>query len=455
MNPEFQRNIWLELTPRRIGLMVVLLGLAFFAAALTGGHDSALVGTLMGTARWLYYAIVVVWGTRNAALALVGEIRDRTWDMQRLSSIEPDAMTWGKLFGSTIYNWFGGAICLAVLLAETALHAGMITALIDLVYYVAVGVIAQAAAFLASLIAVQRRQAHSRLDVFLYQAAGLAAGIAVYAVWSVADPAGSILLHKMATDFVAWWGQSFDTRLFLLVSLAVFAAWTLIGCYREMRLELKMQNGSLVWLAFLVFIGVYVAGFDAWLTHDKAVAGWDAASLRVALALSAFVVLSYAMVVLEPKDRVHYRWLGSHLAAGRVGAAWNGLQAWMMAYAAALLCGGVLLALLHRHQPDDAGQPMLIAAGLGFLTRDVWIFVLMRALSGRRRSDLSALAVLFALYVFAPAIANGLGLPSLLMLFYPQPVQPPLLGPAVAWAEGAIVVVFAIGRIALAKPAAA
>ena len=23
-------------------------------------------------------------------------------------------MTWGKLFGSTIYNWFGGAICLAV-----------------------------------------------------------------------------------------------------------------------------------------------------------------------------------------------------------------------------------------------------------------------------------------------------------------------------------------------------
>ena len=29
--------------------------------------------------------IVVVWGTRNAALSVVGEIRDRTWDMQRLS----------------------------------------------------------------------------------------------------------------------------------------------------------------------------------------------------------------------------------------------------------------------------------------------------------------------------------------------------------------------------------
>jgi hypothetical protein len=161
------------------------------------------------------------------------------------------------------------------------------------------------------------------------------------------------------------------------------------------------------------------------------------------------------MVVLEPKDRVHYRWLGSQLAAGRIGAAWNGLQAWMMAYAAALLCGAVLLALLHQHQPDDASEPALIAAGLGFLTRDVWIFVLMRALPGRRRSDLAALAVLLALYVFAPAILNGLGLKSLLMAFYPQPTDPPFVGPVVAWAEGLTTAVLAIGRIALAKPAVA
>ncbi len=452
MNPEFQRNLWLELTPRRLGLMVVLLGLAFFAAALTTGGNGAPFGPLPAAAEFLYYMIVVVWGTRNAALAMVGEIRDRTWDMQRLSSIEPGAMTWGKLFGSTIYNWFGGAICLAVLIGETAIHQGVPAAVIDLVYYVAVGVIAQAAAFLASLVAVRRRPSHSRFDVFIYQVVGLVAAVIVYAVWSVADPAGSILLHKVATDFVVWWGQTYDTRLFLLVSLAVFTVWTLVGCYREMRLELKMQNGTLVWLAFLAFIGVYVAGFDAWLANDKTVAGWDVASLRLALAVAAFAVLTYVMVVLEPKDRVRYRWLGSQLASGRIGAAWNGLQAWMMAYAAALLCGAVLLALLHQHQPDDASAPAQIAAGLGFLTRDVWIFVLMRALPGRRRSDLAALAVLFTLYVFVPAILNGSGLKSLLMVFYPLPTEPVMLGPAIGWAEGIAVAAFAIGRIALTKP---
>ena len=454
MNPEFQRNLWIELTPRRLTLMVVLLALAFFASVLSGGKDYGPAAA----AEWLYYAIVVVWGTRNAALAVVGEIRDRTWDMQRLSSIDPGAMTWAKQFGSTLYNWFGGAICLSVMTIETAVHKGAPTALIDVVYYVAVGVIAQAAAFLASLIAVRRRQAHSRLDVFIYQVVGLAAGVAVFAIWSVVDPAGSILTRKPASDFVFWWGHTFDTRGFLLVSLALFAGWTLIGCYREMRLELKMRNGTLVWLGFLAFIGVYVAGFDAWLANDKAMAVWahDPVSLRLGLAATTFAALTYLMVVLEPKDRVHYRWLGSQIASARLGAAWNGLQAWMMAYIATALCVAGLLVWLHLYQPSVADQPVLIASALGFLTRDVSIFVLMRSLPGRRRGDLAALGILFALYVLAPAIAEGLGLKEIMMAFFPQLATPPWIAPLVAWAEAIAVAIFAIGRVALSKsPAAA
>ena len=40
-----------------------------------------------------------------------------------------------------------------------------------------------------------------------------------------------------------------------------------------MRIELKMENGPLVWVGFLVFIGIYAAGFDVWLTHNAATAG--------------------------------------------------------------------------------------------------------------------------------------------------------------------------------------
>src|SRR5262249_9147698 len=154
-NPEFQRNLWLELTPRRMILMVALLGLGLFAAGVSGDRNA-----LVSLARTLFYAIVVLWGTRNAALAVVAETRDPPWHMQLLPSIAPGAMTWGKLFGLTIYNWFGGAICLAVVLSDAVVKKGLPAASLDLVYFIAVGAIAQAAALLASLIAVRRRQSH-------------------------------------------------------------------------------------------------------------------------------------------------------------------------------------------------------------------------------------------------------------------------------------------------------
>src|SRR4029453_8714995 len=76
---ELVRNIWLELTARRTVQMVVVVGLILLTANATPFLNVAHV------AQYLFYAIVVLWGTRDAAQAVVGEIRERTWDFQRLS----------------------------------------------------------------------------------------------------------------------------------------------------------------------------------------------------------------------------------------------------------------------------------------------------------------------------------------------------------------------------------
>jgi hypothetical protein len=445
MNPEFLRNLWLELSPRRVLLMTALLGLAFFAAAISGGKDYLPAAV----AEFVYYVIVVVWGARNAALSVVGEIRDRTWDWQRLSALSAGEMTWGKLFGSTAYNWYGGALCLVVVLVYGFAKRGPAATLIDFVYYVTIGVIAQAGAMLASLIAVRRRQRHTRFEIFLYQLAGLAAAFAAFWVWETADPAGSIITHRPPTDFIAWWGQSFDARPFLLLSLAVFTGWTLVACYREMRRELKMRNGPLVWLGFLIFMGLYVAGFDVWLSRDPHMAGWSVGALRLLLAASMYAALTYIMVLLEPKDRVLYRWLGSQIAHGRLGVFLSNFQAWMMSYFAAVAVTVALLLWIGRHAGDGAQIQAVTAAGLGFLTRDVSIFVLYHAFSSRRRGDFGAVAILFALYVLLPEIAKGLGLQDALMFFYPRPTDPNWLAPAIAWGEAVAVFVFAFARVAL------
>ncbi|HEY4942182.1 MAG TPA: hypothetical protein VII56_12215 [Rhizomicrobium sp.] len=442
MNPEFERNLWLEMTSRRVALMVGLLALIFFATALVGDSWTPSSG-----ASGLYYLIVVVWGSRSAALSVVGEIRDRTWDGQRLSSLGAGTMAWGKLFGSTIYNWFGGAICLALILVNVVVHLGAATAVVELFYYIGIGVIAQAAALLASLIATGRRQSHSRFEIFVYQTVGLVAALTIYYVWRAADPVAAMLSHQPATEFIPWWGVRIDARVFLLASVGLFAGWTLLGCYRGMRLELKMRNGPLVWVAFLAFMGVYVAGFDAWLSPD--LKAWDAVSLRLLLAGTTYALLTYVMVLLEPKDRVHYRWMEGQVRHGHIANALSGLQAWMMSYAAALAVAAALcLWLMRDAQAALAGQPLVLAT-MGFITRDVALFVLMQTLPGKRRGDFGALAILFALYVLAPAILTGLHAFGLLFLFYPQLPSPNWLGVIAAWAEGLGVAGLALGRLAL------
>jgi hypothetical protein len=445
MNPEFLRNVWLEMTPRRIALMVGLLALTFFAAALVGGAEWG----PSSVATFLYYVIAVIWGSRSAALSVVGEIRDRTWDGQRLSSLGADAMTWGKLFGATIYNWFGGLICLAVVLLNVATHLGPATALIELIYFLGIAIVAQSAALLASLVAIGRGHLHSRFEIFAYQMVGLVAALAVYYVWSAADPVAAVTTHKPSTDVIPWWGQACDARIFLLASLAIFAAWTLLGCYRAMRLELKMRNGPLVWLAFLGFMGLYVGGFDAWLSPN--LGGWDAAALRLLLAATTFAALTYIMVLLEPKDRVHYRWLEGEVRAGRLMQAFEGLQAWMMSYGATLATGLVLAAALVRSPDVAAPGQALVLAGLGFLTRDVAIFVFMQTLPGRRRGDFGALVILFALYVLAPSILAGLHAENLLFLFFPQLPAPTWIGAIAAWLEGIAIALASIARLALTE----
>ncbi len=446
MNPEFRRNLWLELTTRRMVLAAGLLALLFFAASLSGGS-----GRPAALAQFLYYVIVVLWGSRNAALSVVGEIRDRTWDVQRLSALSAHDMTWGKLFGSTIYNWYAGGLCLAVIIAQSFATSGVLGAAIDFVYFVELGVMAQAAAFLASLIAVRRRQSHGRAEVFVYQLAGIFAAVAVAWVWETADPAGALMFGRAPTQYVAWWGHAFDARGFLLVSLALFTGWTLVGCYRQMRLELQMQNGPLVWLGFLVFAGIYAAGFDGFLSQTAAMAGWDMAALRLGLAATTFAALTYVMVFLEPKNRVHFRWLGGQVVEGHVGRAAAALQGFIMSYLATFLISLVLIARLWARDPAASGDLALIAAGLGFITRDVALFVLVHALPGRRRGDFTVGLVLFALYVLFPSILHGLGLDGPLVLFYPSDVDPMWLTTIIAWSEAAVVVAAAMGRIALAE----
>ena len=50
----------------------------------------------------------------EAADSVLDEVNDNTWDFQKLSALSPWSLAFGKLFGSTIYCWYGGLIAFAV-----------------------------------------------------------------------------------------------------------------------------------------------------------------------------------------------------------------------------------------------------------------------------------------------------------------------------------------------------
>jgi len=438
MNPELQRNLWLEASPFRLALIAGLLLLVFSASSVAPVG----LGTTGGAALALYWFFAVLWGTRSAALSVVAEIRERTWDGQKLSSIGPWDMMLGKLFGATVANWFGALLCLPFILFPAAERQGLGSALAYGLILLALGVFAQTVALLSSLVLIRRNSGNWRLDAFLCQVAGIAAAFSYYSLWSSISA-----FERSGTRSVSWWGHDFNLGGFHLVSLLLFLAWALIGCWRAMRAELRFANGPFVWLAYLFYLAVYSAGFESWISHRVNMSiNLEGIPSKLALAGVTLLASAYSMVFLEPKDPVRLRWLGEQLRAGRVTKAFLTLDCWMLSYAAAMAVG-LLLALVLAG--SSMGLTFTVLAVLGFLTRDVALFVLGRTIAGER-GDFAALALLGALYLLIPMILSGLNLRGLDFIFLPAPA---VLGLLAAWAQAAAAVTIALRRVAINRPA--
>lgn len=166
------------------------------------------------------------------------------------------------------------------------------------------------------------------------------------------------------------------------------------------------------------------------------------------MGLAGFALLSsaYGMTFLEPKDPVRLRWLGEQMRASHLWKGFLALESWMLSYGAAM-AAGLLLALL-LVSGGAVNLALAVLAMLGFLTRDVAIFVVMRKLAGNK-GDFAALAILGALYLAAPMFLKGLGLRGADFIFLPTIGS--LAGVAVAWGQGIAAALWTLRRIQVAE----
>jgi hypothetical protein len=401
-NPEFRRNLWLEFSPQRLVLMPLVILLVLFVIGKFDEDNTAktiLTFSLLGFA-----GLTVIWGCIRAGNALGQEFSDGAWDSQRMSSLTPWQMTWGKLLGGALYAWYGGGILLLIAFfaagaasAETGWRfAGVLRGCVGLAL---LALLAQTLGMMQTLLLWQRHPGKARgyigiigLLVFLWMFGGFFSGLF----------GNSIMKMLRGDSDLSWYGMEAGAD-FMLLSLFALVVWAVIGLWQRMRRELLLRNRPWWWLAFQLFWMAWGAGFITQLGEEQ----------RWAFFFAFCAVLTWAsvypLIFFEKKDTAF--WI-------RLRAAWQRrdgallqhlLPNWLVSFALALVLS--LLALLLSGPDHLANKLFCLISVTAFVLRDTAWILWLNLKPGARRPDGAALVSLAVAYGVLPWLSARVFLP--------------------------------------------
>lgn len=408
MNAEFKRNLWLEISASRLALMTGVLALIFALVWLAATGETK-VGSLAGAAQALFGVIVGLWGSYKAGRSVADEIKERTWDFQRLSALSPMAMTLGKLFGATAYVWYGGLICIAVYAFDKTQEAGAVEAAYGAAGLIATGIFAHAVALFVSLGAVRRGRGQGRIDSFVYTIAGIAAfqtagaisGRSFAMLRQAIDPENSLL------DIMVWWGVTLPAQPLSLAIVCALMLWAIATAWRLMRVELQ-ASANPAWFPFFVLVPALLVGGTGPDVFARAV--------MVYLVVHGLVLFT---LLAEPKDIVAWRALAARQKSGGAGRYWPAaLTGLIVAFLAAV---GVAGAYAFAPVSESSHSPLFGFTAFAFLLRETAIFAFFHLGARQRRGDFAAIVTIAILCIAGPTILGVAKLGGASGLFIVQP----------------------------------
>lgn len=414
MNPELRRYLWLEMgVHRRIAApAVLLLVFGFFAAGAGAREDWR--AELYLPAISIAFVMLYLWGARQAAEAVGEEVRDRTWDLQRLSTLGPWAMTWGKLLGSTVFAWYVGGFCLVVMaFASRYLRTPESVPLGWLLVSIVGGaVLVHALALGLSLQAVRKDARTGQRFGTIFLLVPL-----VLVMWS-----GSFSAGREAGAPFDWYGLRVSRMPFVALSVLAFAAWSVFGAYRGMCRELQVRTLPWAWPAFALFLAFWLAGLAG---YGDALGAFQAFVVFGVLCCAA---LTYLALLGELTTAMVIRRVLAKAAQGEWRRALEELPVWpttlALGFAFALaaplafarvgdIAGFVQWKDLHDFATKAPLALMLAAA------RDCAILVFFASSARPRRVEAVTLVYLVLLWWLVPGLLAALGLGTLAQVVNP------------------------------------
>ena len=409
MSAELRRNLWLEISLTRLIVIPLILALVLWSLAITG--DTINYQLLGGAALMLFGLICIIWGANLASSSITEEAQAQTWDWQRLSSQTPNELVLGKLFGSTVLAWYGGAWCLSAYVVFTLL-AGDTPVISWLFLSVAGAIFFHASAMLLTLSTPPEQRP-------VYQqkrGIGAVKLLLLLLILLALQSLGSLIFlsDKGAIATVGWHGADFSLLTFVTVSTIVWAGWAVFGCLQRLSTLLRCPTTPTPWLLFVVWCMVYLSGF----TLDSLASIKATLPATTYFGIAAYLVavaLTWGLAWQEDKAPVQWRlWLAAWHNR-QYSLLWQRTPRWIATLP--LIVIALSVSLLHAEMP----APWLLSAPLLLLLRDTAVLYGLCWTPERKRPQLAFTIYLLLVYVLLPYL-----LTSLRPIFYPSFENPVL-----------------------------
>lgn len=255
-NPEFIRNTWTELTLKKLAAMPLLLLTVYLLAYTFNDYLPATV--LPGICILFYLIFTFIWGTRLTSETVVKEINANTWSFQIMTSMSPFQMAVGKLFGSTVYIWYGNFICFALYILSFHLEAERMAPFSDqellenILIFILVGLCAQIMPLVVSLHSIRWRHFFEKFDLTFFQLTGIAAAYSLYVVF----------ISSARNDTVWWYGSTYSMKEILILFAAIFILWGFIAIVNQIKTEFGQEPYPSAWLLFTLSLAAILFGFN-------------------------------------------------------------------------------------------------------------------------------------------------------------------------------------------------
>lgn len=257
-NPELRRYFWQHFTPAStlIPLVAAVL-LVFIFDGRPAFQLEMLIDTVLPLAGFFYIII-------PASRAVGGEVSRGTWDFQRMSSVAPRRIFWGKLLGAPLYGWYIAALIWAsyevIGLRSGAWYNHLMPILVVVSLFCA-SVLSTGMGMLGRVPAGGRtmgREHGSFLAAFLAALAGL--GLYSALNWLFFMPIDEARAMQLTLTSFAWFGFHIHFVAFSAITIAIYTIWAMLGGVDTLRHALRYPRSNVLWLFFLIFNYFYLLG---------------------------------------------------------------------------------------------------------------------------------------------------------------------------------------------------